>query len=74
MYLCCSESLSLFKSILDFLRIFKVAPKSDQIVQGHWPKCVKKHFYNFFLIHIHVLMLLRKFELILIKIEFFMNF
>ena len=32
------------------------------------------HFYNFFLIHIHVLMLCRKFEQIPIKIGFFTNF
>ena len=57
MYLCCVESLSRFRSKLDFLRIFKVAPKSGQspctIVQGHGPNFAinKKlkilHFYNF---------------------------
>ena len=31
-------------------------------------------FYNFFLMHMYVLMLCRKFELILIKFGFFMNF
>ena len=45
MYLCCVESLSLFRSKMDFLRIFKVAPKSGQspctIVQGHWPNFIK---------------------------------
>ena len=45
MYLCCVESLSSFRSILDFLRIFKVAPKSDKspctIVQGFWPNFAK---------------------------------
>ena len=30
MYLCCVESLSLFQSKLDFLRILKVAQKSGQ--------------------------------------------
>ena len=45
MYLCCVESLSGFRSKLDFLKIFKVAPKSVQtpctIVQGHWPNFIK---------------------------------
>ena len=67
-----------------FLKIFKVAPKSGQspctIVQGFWPNFAKNekdrihHFNNFFLIHIHVLMLHKNFELILIKIKFFTNF
>ena len=58
MYLCCIESLSLFRSKLDFLRIFKVAPKSGQrpctIVQGLQPNFIKNglkrifHFTNFF--------------------------
>ena len=58
MYLCCVESLSQFRSNLDLLRIFKVAPKSGQspctIVQGHRPNFAKNeklrilHFYNFF--------------------------
>ena len=30
MYLCCVESLSRFRSKLDFLQIFKVAPKLGQ--------------------------------------------
>ena len=30
MFLCCVASLSSFQSNLDFLRIFKVAPKSGQ--------------------------------------------
>ena len=30
MYLCCVESLSLFRSRLDFLQIFKVTPKSGK--------------------------------------------
>ena len=57
MYLCCVESLSRFPSKLDFLRIFKVAPKSGQspctIVQCHGPNFAKNeklrilHFYNF---------------------------
>ena len=29
MFLCCVESLSRFRSSLDFLRVFKVTPKSD---------------------------------------------
>ena len=45
MYLCCVESLSWFPSKLDFLRIFKIAPKSCQspctIVQGLWPNFTK---------------------------------
>ena len=58
MYLCCVESLSLFRSKLDFLRIFKVAQKSGQslctIVQGLRPDFIKNdkekilHFLNFF--------------------------
>ena len=57
MYLCCVESLSRFRSNLDFLQIFKVAPKSGQspctIVQGHESNFAKNeklrilHFYNF---------------------------
>ena len=84
MYLCCVESLSSFGSKLDFLQIFKVAQKSSQspctIVQGLRPNFIKiykeriLHFYNFFLMHIHVLMLCRKFELIPINIEFFYEF
>ena len=45
MFLCCVEILSGFRSNLDFLRIFKVVPKSGQtpctIVQGHWPNFIK---------------------------------
>ena len=45
MYLCCVESLSSFLSKLDFLQIFKVAPKSGRtpctIVQGHGPNFIK---------------------------------
>ena len=58
MFLCCLESLSRFRSKLDFLRIFKVAQKSGQtpctIVHGLWPNFVKNvkerfpDFYNFF--------------------------
>ena len=58
MYLCCVESLSRFRSKLDFLLIFKAAQKSDKspctIVQGHWPNFIKiekeriPHFYIFF--------------------------
>ena len=58
MYLCCVESLSSFQSKLDFLRIFKVAPKSGQspctIVHGLGPNFIKNekerilHFYIFF--------------------------
>ena len=57
MYLCCVESLSSFRSNLDFLRIFKVAPKLGKsrctIVQGHGPNFTKNeklrilNFYNF---------------------------
>ena len=59
MYLCCLETLSWFRSKLDFLRILKVAQKSGQIpctiVQGLWPNFAKNekerilNFYNFFL-------------------------
>ena len=45
MFLCCVESLNLFRSNLDFLQIFKVAPKFGQrpctIVQGLWPDFTK---------------------------------
>ena len=45
MFLCCVACLSSFRSNLDFLRIFKVAPKSGQspctIVQGFWPNFAK---------------------------------
>ena len=57
MFLCCVSSFSRFQLKLDFLRIFKVAPKSGQspctIVQGFWPNFTKNeklrilHFYNF---------------------------
>ena len=37
-HVCCVESLSRFRSTLDFLQIFEVAPKSDQspcaMIQG----------------------------------------
>ena len=58
MFLCYVSSLSRFWSKLDFLQIFKVAPKSGQrpctIVQGLRPNFIKNgkerilHFYNFF--------------------------
>ena len=59
MYLCCIESLSWFRSKLNFLWIFKVAQKSGQspctiIVHGLGPNFIKNgkvrilHFYNFF--------------------------
>ena len=58
MYLCCVESLSSFRSNLDFKKNFKFAQKSGQspctIVQGLWPNFMKNekerilHFYNFF--------------------------
>ena len=45
MYLCCLESLSRFRSKLDFLQIFKVAQKSGQspctIVHGLEPNFAK---------------------------------
>ena len=45
MFLCCIESLSSFRSKLDFLKNFKVTQKSGQtpctIVQGVWPNFVK---------------------------------
>ena len=60
MYLCCVESLSSFRSNLDFLRILKVAPKLGQspctIVQGHGPNFTKNeklripNFYNFIIL------------------------
>ena len=58
MYLCCVESLSSFRSKIDFLQIFKVAQKSGQspctIVHGLKPNFIENekekilHFYNFF--------------------------
>ena len=58
MYLCYVESLSCFRSKLDFLRIFKVAQKSGQspctIVHGLGQNFIENekerilHFYNFF--------------------------
>ena len=83
MYLYCVESLSSFQSKLDFLQIFKVAQKLGQrpctIVHGLGPNFIKMarrefSIFRIFLIHIHVLMFFRKFELILITIGFFMNF
>ena len=63
------------------LKIFEAASKSGQrpctIVQGHWQNFIKNGkvpFLLHFLIHIHVLMLCRKFELVLTKFGFFMNF
>ena len=45
MLLCCVESLSSFRLKIDFLQIFKVAPKSGQkpctIVQGLWSNFTK---------------------------------
>ena len=67
---------------IGFLRNFKVAPKPGEspctIVHGLWPNFMKNGngripFLYFFLIHIHVLMLCRNFELIPIKIGFFKN-
>ena len=58
MSLCCVESLSCFRSSLDFLRIFKVAQKSGQspctIVHGLGPNFTKNekkkilYFNNFY--------------------------
>ena len=58
MYLCCVESLSSFRSKLDFLQIFKVAQKLGEspctIVHGLGPNFMKiekeriLHFLNFF--------------------------
>ena len=62
-----------------FLQIFKVAPKSGQtpctgsLAKFH-PQGENSPFLLHFLIHIHVLMIRRKFERIPIKIEFFTNF
>ena len=58
MYLYCVESLSWFRSKLDFLQNFKIAPKLGEtpctIVQGFWPIFAKNekekilHFYYIF--------------------------
>ena len=63
---------------IGFFTNFEVPPKLGQspctIVHGLGLNFIKNEkerivlFYNFFLIHIHVLMLCRKFELIPIKI------
>ena len=51
MYLCCVEGFNRFQSKLDFLQIFKVAPKSGQrpctIVQGISPKMARREFLIF---------------------------
>ena len=63
-----------------FLIFSKSSQKHCTIVQNHWPNFIKNeweeilHFYNFFLMHIHVLMLPRMFELIPIKICLFTIF
>ena len=61
MFLCCVESLSWFRSKLDFLRIFKATPKlsgqsHSTIVQGFYEKMtiMKKSFLLHFLIPVHV--------------------
>ena len=80
--LCGNFELILIK--FGFLKKFKVAPKSCRrpctIVQCLRPNFIKNqqeriyHFNNFFLMHIHVLMLCRNFELIPIKFGFLKNF
>ena len=57
MFLCCVESLSSFRSKLDFLQIFKVAQKSGQrpctIVHGlrlNFAKNEKERFLHFYII------------------------
>ena len=63
----------------EFLKLLQNWAKVP-VVQGLGPNFAKNenekilHFYYIFLIHIHVLMLCRKFELILIKIGFFYEF
>ena len=84
MYLSSVESLSSFQSRLDFFTIFKsyskIGPKSLYYSTVILAKCHQKSkvenspFLYFFFMHIHVLMLRRKFELIPIKIGFFMIF
>ena len=84
MFLCCIEILSGFRSKLDFFTKFssysKIWPKA--LYYSTWSSakfCQKwlrenSPFLYFFLIRIHVLMLSRNFEWILIKIGFFINF
>ena len=84
MYLCCVESLSRFRSKLDFFMNFlscsKIRPKTLYYSTGSLAKFHQKllgensPFLLHFLIYIHVLMLPRNFEIILIKIRFFTNF
>ena len=74
----------MLKIKIGFFMIFKscskIGPKSLYYSTGSLAKFHQKwlgeksQFLYFFLIHIHVLMLFFKFELIPIKIGFFMNF
>ena len=69
-----------FGFFMNFLSCSKIGPKSLYYSTGILAKFHQKWlgenspFLYFFLIHIHVLMLCRKFEIILIKFGFFMNF
>ena len=64
----------------NFLSCSKIGQKTMYYSTGSLAKFHQKwlrensQFLYFFLIHIHVLMLCRKFELILIKVGFFTNF
>ena len=66
MFLYCVESLIGF--FTNFYNCSKIGTKDH--VQRILSKMAKREFYIFFWIHIHVLMLCRKFELIPIKIGF----
>ena len=75
--LCRNFELVLIKEILKL--IAKLSKSPCTIVHGHWPNFAKiekeKFFFlYFFLIHIHVLMLCRKFEQIPITFGFFTIF
>ena len=65
---------------MNFLSCSKIGPKSLYYSTRSLAKFHQKwlgensSFLYFFLMHIHVFMLCRKFEMILIKIGFFMNF
>ena len=65
---------------MNFQSCSKIGPKTLYYSTGYLAKFHQKRlgknspFLLHFLIHIHVLMLCRKFELIPIKIGFFMNF
>ena len=65
-----------YACICTLLEVSHIKITQNTLVQGILSIMARREFFHFyiFLMHIHVLMLCRKFELILIKIGFFMNF